>query len=223
MASGKDIVATAVKGIVASVPGPGGLIAEFIGYAQEKTLAKRQQEMLDLINVRLNRLQDRIDELASNEFCVTIAQKTYSLGLQAHTTMRREQFANMLYNSFVGIEIDKDQQLMFVRLLDQLTPAAVALLNYLSVDHYKEEDYIHKNGSMCTVYVQPGTEHFLEYLANTDKTFSNHQYTKNLLNQLIQNQLIEEIDTTVPNYPQKNKAKHTTELGDNFLRYIEFK
>ena len=112
---------------------------------------------------------------------------------------------------------------MFVRLLDQLTPAAVALLNYLSEDHYKEEDYIHKNGSMCTVYVQPGTEHFLEYLAKTVKAFGNHQYTKNLLNQLIQNQLVEEIDTTVPNYPQKNKAKHTTELGDNFLRYIEFK
>ena len=129
----------------------------------------------------------------------------------------------MLYNSFAGIDIDKDQQLMFVRLLDQLTPAAVALLNYLSEDHYKEEDYIHKNGSMCTVYVQPGTEHFLEYLAKTVKAFGNHQYTKNLLNQLIQNQLVEEIDTTVPNYPQKNKAKHTTELGDNFLRYIEFK
>ena len=54
MASGKDIVATAVKGIIASVPGPGGIIAEFIGYAQEKTLAKRQQEMFDLINIRLN-------------------------------------------------------------------------------------------------------------------------------------------------------------------------
>ena len=80
MASGKDIVATAVKGIIASVPGPGGIIAEFIGYAQEKTLAKRQQEMFDLINIRLNRLQDRIDELASNEFCVTIAQKTYLYG-----------------------------------------------------------------------------------------------------------------------------------------------
>ena len=65
---------------------------------------------------------------------------------------------------------------------DQLTPAAVALLNYLSEDHYKEEDYIHKNGSMCTVYVQPGTEHFLEYLAKTVKAFGNHQYTKNLLN-----------------------------------------
>ena len=76
---------------------------------------------------------------------------------------------------------------------------------------------------MCTVYGQPGTEHFWEYLAKTVKAFGNHQYTKNLLNQLIQNQLVEEIDTTVPNYPQKNKAKHTTELGDNFLRYIEFK
>ena len=37
-------------GRIASVPGPGGIIAEFIGYAQEKTLAKRQQEMFDLIN-----------------------------------------------------------------------------------------------------------------------------------------------------------------------------
>lgn len=219
----KDIACSIVKGAVSSIPGFGGVLSEFISKAEQTTLEKRRQEWMALVNARLDRMQDRIDELSSNDFYVTIAQKTTALALQAHSKQRREQFANMLANSFDGgIGITEDKQLMFIHLLDQLTPMSLMLLKHLSENHYDENKYVRGN-SMCRTYTIPGTEHFLEYLAKEAPEFEDRHYIKNLILQLIQNNLVTEIDFRVPASPERNQAKHTTDLGDDFLRYIEYK
>ena len=218
----KDVAVAVVKGAIESIPVVGGVFGEFINKAEQTALEKRRQEWITLVNARLDRLQDRIDELSGNDFYVTIAQKTTALAYQAHTKQRREQFANMLANSFAGIDIDQDKQLMFIHLLDQLTPVSIMLLKHLSVNHYKESDYVHGN-SMHHVYTIPGTEHFLEYMSKAVSEFKDQQYIRNLVLQLVQNNLVTEIDFRVPASPERNQAKHTTDLGDDFLRYIEYR
>ena len=218
----KGVASTIVKGAVASIPVVGGLFGEFISKAEQTTLEERRQEWMTLINARLDRMQECIDEFSSNDFYVTIAQKTTALAYQTHNKQRREQFANMLANSFSGIDIDQDKQLMFIHLLDQLTPLSIMLLKHFSENHYQKSDYVHGN-RMHHVYIVPGTEHFLEYMAKVSPEFEDQQYVGNLIMQLIQNHLITEIDFRVPASPEKNQAKHTTSLGDDFLRYIEYK
>ncbi len=218
----KDVASMIVKGAVTSIPVLGGVFGEFINKAEQTTLEERRQEWIALVNARLDCLQKRIDEFSSNDFYVTIAQKTTALAYQAHSKQRREQFANMLANSFSGIDIDQDKQLMFIHLLDQLTPLSIKLLKHFSENHYQESDYVHGN-SMHHVYIVPGTEHFLEYMTKVAPEFEDQQYTGNLIMQLVQNHLVTEIDFRVPASPERNQAKHTTSLGDDFLRYIEYK
>ena len=44
---------------------------------------------------------------------------------------------------------------------------------------------------------------------------------RNLSTQLFYDGLIEEIDFSMSEYPQESRRKRTTDLGDDFLRFIK--
>lgn len=218
MSTGKNIIVSTVKAAVGMVPVAGPFISEFISLAQDNVMNRRQAEWKTLVEAKLSRLQNRLDELASDEFFVSVVQKTSSYAMQAYQAEKRALFANILYNA-ASVNIDQDKQLLFINLLEQYTMLEIKLLDFLSVDRYNENDYVKQSG-MVKSYTYPSEERFLDFLAKADQDFSDRNYMMNLCRQLMRDGLIEEIDFGMPQRPNYTRKKRTTTLGEAFLAYI---
>lgn len=218
MSTGKEIIISTVKATVGMVPVAGPYISEFISLAQNNVMNRRQEEWKTLVEEKLSRLQNRLDELSNDEFFVSVVQKTSSYAVQAYQAEKRTLFANVLYNA-ASVNIDQDKQMLFINLLEQYTILEIKLLDFLLVDRYNENDY-EKQSGMFRTYTYPSEEKFLDYLAITDPGFSDGDYMLNLCGQLMRDGLIEEIDFGTPRRPNYIRKKRTTSLGDAFLAYI---
>lgn len=218
MSDAKDILVTTGKAVVSTIPVIGPFAAEFIGLAQENVINKRQEEWMTLVNAKLTVLQKRMDELSNSEFFVSVVQKATTYAMQSHEAKKRELFSNIIYNA-ANVDISEDKQMRYIALLDQYTMLGIKLLEFLSSNHYREEDYVH-HGGMVTTYTSPGGEFFLSFLEDADEDFSDSDYIRNICNQLMRDGLINDIDFRIPKHPQQIRAKHTTALGDEFLAYI---
>ena len=218
MSTGKEIIVATVKAAVSMVPAAGPFISEFISLAQDNVMNRRQEEWKTLVEAKLSRLQNRLDELSNDEFFVSGVQKTSSYAMQAYQAEKRALFANILYNA-ASVNIDQDKQLLFINLLEQYTMLEIKLLEFLSIDRYNENDYIKQSG-MTRSFAIPAEEKFLDYLIKADKNFNDRDYMINLCRQLMRDGLIEEIDFGMPQRPNYTRKKRTTSLGDAFLAYI---
>lgn len=218
MSTGKEIIVATVKAAVSMVPVAGPFISEFISLAQDNVMNCRQEEWKNLVETKLSRLQNRLDELSNDEFFVSVVQKTSSYAMQAYQSEKRALFANILYNA-ASVNIDQDKQLLFINLLEQYTMLKIKLLDFLSVDRYNENDYVKQSG-MVKSYTYPSEERFLDFLIKADRDFSDREYMLNLCRQLMRDGLIEEIDFGMPQRPNCTRKKRTTALGEDFLAYI---
>lgn len=219
MSNAKDALLAAGKAAVSTIPVVGPFAAEFIGLAQDNVINKRLEEWIALVDAKLNVLQNRLDELSSNEFYVSVIQKATTYAMQSYEAKKRRMFGNVVYNA-ANVDLSEDKQMRFIALLDQYTLLGIKLLKHLSINRYHSENYVHHEGMMRTTSY-PGTEHFLDYLRQADNDFSDSSYIRNICNQLIRDGLVNDIDYRTPEHPQYIRAKRTTELGDEFLAYIE--
>ena len=174
MSTGKEIIVATVKAAVSMVPAAGPFISEFISLAQDNVMNRRQEEWKTLVEEKLSRLQNRLDELSNDEFFVSVVQKTSSYAMQAYQAEKRALFANILYNA-ASVNIDQDKQLLFINLLEQYTMLEIKLLEFLSINRYNENDFIKQSG-MTRSFTIPAEEKFLDYLIKADCDFRVFSY-----------------------------------------------
>ena len=215
---GKKVLIASAKGAISLIPWAGPFLAEFLDLAKENVMDRRQKEWMALVNDKFDLLQKRIDELSSDEFYVSVVQKTSYYAMQAYQEEKRALFANIIYNA-ATIDLEQDRQMLFIDLLNHYTLFAVKLLDFLSCSHYHEDDYIQSRG-MSTCYTYPAEEKFFDYLRKANPDFSDSSYVAILYRQLMRDGLVEDFDFSIPQRPNHMRKKRTTALGDAFLDYI---
>lgn len=215
----QDFTLATVKGGMSSIPFVGGLLAEYIGMAQSKIVDKRTAQWQAMVDFQLQKLQGELDNLTESEFFFSCIQVATTNALRAYQEEKRQLFANTIYNS-ATLNLDEDKKMLFLSLLDRHTLAGLKLLKYYSENHYCKEDSIHRN-SMETSYTISGTEYPTKSILENNPEFNNDsEYVKTLTEQLFGDGLISLIDFSIPEVPKQARRKRTTNIGDEFLKFI---
>jgi hypothetical protein len=121
----------------------------------------------------------------------------------------------------------EEKKLIFFSLIDKYTLLAIKILKCYSIDNYQRYDekiYRENNpnpNSMMKTYTHHGQEKPMEYLTDEIPELEDDpQLAKIIVTQLQDDGLIEPIDFTMPAYPDTTRKKHTTDLGDEFIEFI---
>jgi len=216
-----DLAVATVKGAVSSIPFIGGLLAEYIGLAQEKITDKRIKEWIESIENRLEKLNCDMKSLSENELFFTSLHIATGKILKELQREKREYFANAVFNTIHITDISEDKKMVFFFLLEKYTLSSIKLLKLYSENNYRDSDYVKRSGSTITT-IHPGQEKAFAYIQEKINEFKNEaELVKNLTTQLFYDGLIEEIDFSMPEYPDQSRRKRTTELGDEFLKFIK--
>lgn len=211
---GKLSMAT-LKGVIGSVPIPGSsLISEYIGLTQECIADKRFDDWKRKIEDVLQKLSDELnnlENLGKDEAFYSCVQLATVGAMQSYQEEKRQLFANAVYNS-VFIDLVEDKKMYFLSLLNKYTMSHIQLLKYYSEDHYNI-----KNDSV----VIEGTEHPIKSILESNSGFKDDiNYVIAISNQLYSDSLIENIHFEVPVQPQNAMQKRSTNMGDEFIKFI---
>lgn len=132
-----DVAREAGKAIISAVPAAGGPLQVLFENIYTAPLEKRKQAWLEKLAEAVSILQEKVDgltpeKLAQNEAFITISLQASQIAIRNHQKEKLEALRNAVLNSALPNPPEEDQQLIFLRLIDQLTPwhlRVLALLN----------------------------------------------------------------------------------------------
>lgn len=131
----RDFAYAIIKGAISSIPFPllPGIASEVLSLLIASPLSKRQAAWVDTIVQGLIELQEKVDEfriedLSDNENFVTIVLQATQLAVRNHQNEKLEALRNAVLNSTLPNSPDDDVQLIFLNLVDSLTPWHLRML-----------------------------------------------------------------------------------------------
>jgi len=222
----KGVALATVKGAVGAVPIVGSLFSEYIGLATEVIASKRHNEWQKMIEEKLAKIDCKISQIANNSFFYSCVQTATVGALKAYQIEKQELFANALYNSFV-LDLAEEKKLIFISLIDKYTLLTIKILKCYSEDNYpkfdsREQKRANPNpNNMIRTTVNHGTEKPITYLIDEfPELVKEPQLAMTIVSQLYADGLVEAVDFSMPEYPDSNRRKRTTVLGDDFIEFI---
>ena len=223
----KGVALATVKGAVGAVPVVGSFFSEYIGLATEIIASKRHNEWQNMIEEKLSKIDCEISQIANNSFFYSCVQTATVGALKAYQIEKQELFANALYNSFVLLDLAEEKKLIFLSLIDKYTLLTIKILKCFSEDNYPKLDsreYKRANpdpNNMIRTTIHHGTEKPMTYLIDEfPELAKENQLVMTIVSQLYTDGLIEAVDFNMPEYPETNRRKRTTVLGDEFIKFI---
>ena len=125
------------KAIVSAVPVAGGPLQVLFENVFSAPIEKRRQIWLEQLAEVVNELQRKVEgltpeKLAANEAFVTVAMQASQIAIRNHQQEKLEALRNAVLNSALPNPPEEDEQIIFLRLIDQLTPWHLRVLSLLS-------------------------------------------------------------------------------------------
>jgi hypothetical protein len=216
-----DIALTVVKAGVSAIPFVGGPAAELFGLVVTPSLDKRREEWMHSVANRLKGLEEkvkdfRMEDLSKNEEFISTLTHASQAALRSHQQEKLDALRNAVLNVAVGVGPDENVQLMFVNLVDNLTPLHLRILRFFQ----RPESPTAKAGSPRRVHVM-GTA--AEALESAMPELRGRQELYELVARdlhaagLLSSNSLTSMATGPGIY-----AKRTTDLGDQFVRFITY-
>jgi len=129
--SGVDLVHTATKAAISSVPVLGGAIAEFFGTFVPSSLETRRDEWAEMMTKIVRELLDRkvvtLEDLRTNPAFTDILIEATIQATRTSSEAKRLALANAI-NSVARRTVDLERQHIFVRLIEEFTESHILLL-----------------------------------------------------------------------------------------------
>lgn len=132
-----DLAREVGRAIVSAIPVAGGAIQVVFENVFSAPIEKRKQAWLEELADVVTELQQRVEgltpeKLAANEAFVTVAMQASQVAIRNHQNEKLEALRNAVLNSGLPNPPEEDEQLVFVRLIDQLTPWHLRILAVLN-------------------------------------------------------------------------------------------
>lgn len=132
-----DVAREVGRAIVSAIPVAGGPVQVVFENVFAAPLDKRRQAWLEELAEVVSELQDRVDgltpeKLAQDQVFVTVALQASQIAIRNHQNEKLEALRNAVLNAGLPNSPHEDEQMIFLRLIDQLTPwhlRVLALLN----------------------------------------------------------------------------------------------
>lgn len=126
-----DVGHTLIKAGLSLFPVVGGSAAEVFNYLICPPLLKRKDKWLQSIAAIVLELKEKsfsIDDLSKNEAFITIVLHATSVAIKNHHEEKLKALRNAVINSVLPNAPDEDLQLMFINIIDVLTPSHLLVL-----------------------------------------------------------------------------------------------
>lgn len=132
-----DIAYTVIKSVLSSVPIVGGSSAEIFAAIIVPPIEKRKEQWINNIVKKLQEIEEKlenfkVENLAQNEIFITTLLQATSIAIRNHHREKLECLKNAVLNSALPETIETDLQLMFLKLVDELTVSHISLLAFLN-------------------------------------------------------------------------------------------
>lgn len=124
------------RAIVSVVPAAGGPLQVAFENIFASPIEKRKDAWLQQLAEVLTEVQERVkdltpEKLAANEVFVTVAMQATQVAIRNHQQAKLEALRNAVLNSALPDPPHEDEQMIFLRLVDQLTPWHLRVLSLL--------------------------------------------------------------------------------------------
>ncbi len=166
---------------------------------------------------RLQKLEDRLEQplierLGSDESFTTVLLSASQIAVRNHQREKLEALKNAVLNSALGVTPDETKRAIFLSLVDRLTPTHIVLLKFF-------------RAPLDNTAAQPFRDHSMGGLFHLISTvFPELRSQKELLELIWQDLsnsgLLSGGGMNVTMTGSGLVQKRTTELGDQFLRFI---
>lgn len=215
-----DIARDVGRAIVSLVPAAGGPLQIAFESVFSSPLEKRKEAWLEQLAGVMTELQARVDgltpeRLAANEIFVTVAMQASQIAIRNHQQVKLDALRNAVLNSVLINHPDEDEQMIFVRLIDHLTPWHLRLLQFLD----EPRQWMERNGIQTPGWSMGGVgsalEHSMPRLRGQQETYD--QIIRELQSEglISQGQFLHVTMTA-----DGMLGSRSTERGKRFIRFI---
>ncbi len=134
-ATSSDTVHTVVKAGLSAIPIAGGPAAELFSTIIVPPLSKRRDEWIESIVKGLQALEEKVDsfkieDLSQNAMFITTVMHASQAAIRNHQREKLEALRNAVLNAALANAPEEDVQLMFLDLVDTLTPWHLRILQF---------------------------------------------------------------------------------------------
>ncbi|MBY0242007.1 MAG: hypothetical protein K2X55_22115 [Burkholderiaceae bacterium] len=131
-----DVAREVGRAIVSLIPAAGGPLQVAFENLFASPLEQRKQAWLEQLSEVLTEVERRVEnltpeKLALNEVFVTVVMQASQVALRNHQQEKREALKNAVLNAALPNPPHEDEQLTFLRLIDQLAPWHLRVLAVL--------------------------------------------------------------------------------------------
>jgi len=216
-----DLAHALAKAVISEVPLIGAPAAELFSLVVTPPLERRRAEWLNAIADRLKELETKmqgfkIEALKDNPLFITAVLHATIVALRNHQKEKLDALQNAVVNSARGIDIEENLQLMFLNMVDELTPLHLRVLKYFD----NPRKWLEEHGIKFSIYMG-GASSGLE--AGLPELQGQRDLYDTLVTDLYNRGLVG-ADKTVLHAMMSGDgilASRITELGKKFLKYIE--
>ena len=150
--SGGDAAHEISKAVLSVVPVASGPLIALFENIFTAPLNKRKQEWFEHLANVITEIEDKLEgmtpeNLSQNDMFITAALQASQIAIRNHKEEKIEALRNALFNSVKPTAPSEDKQLIFLRLIDELTPWHLRLLGLLNnPQRWMEENNINNPG-----------------------------------------------------------------------------
>lgn len=132
-----DIAREVGRAIVSAIPAAGGPLQVAFENIFTSPIEKRKEAWLNQLADVIHEVQKRVSEitpekLADNDAFVTVVMQASQVAIRNHQQEKLEALRNAVLNAALPNPPHEDEQMIFLRLIDQLTPWHLRILSALN-------------------------------------------------------------------------------------------
>jgi hypothetical protein len=131
-----DVARDVARAVVSAIPMAGGPLQVVFESVFASPLEKRKEAWLQQLSGVVEELQSRVadltpEKLAANDAFITVALQASQIAIRNHQRAKLEALRNAVLNAGLQSQLPEDEQIIFVRLVDHLTPSHLRVLALL--------------------------------------------------------------------------------------------
>lgn len=216
--TGDDYVHSVTNAAISSIPVFGSAVSEIFNMVIASPIEKRKEKWMITIAEELDKLQDKVDNfdvhsLCNNDLFISI-NRASQLALSNHQIEKINALKNAVVNTALNINIDENEQMMFLTLIDTMTPWHIKIIFYFEnpVSRFAENNLRPKEYAM-------GAPILLLYEFYPELK-EREDFVKNIVSDLYNKGILSINDLNCSMSSSGMYSSRLTEYGNKFLKFI---
>ena len=214
-----DYIHSVANAAISSIPVFGSVASEIFNMVIASPIEKRKEKWMITITEELEKLRDKtenfdVHSLCNNDLFISILNRASQLALSNHQEEKINALKNAVINTALNIDIDENEQMMFLLLIDAMTPWHIKIIFYFEnpVRRFAENNLRPKE------YVMGAPISLLQEFYPELK--EREDFVKNIVSDLYNKGILTINDLNCSMSSSGMYSSRLTEFGNRFLKFI---